>query len=276
MPHIPGHSPFDIYALRGEGGEETTSMDIMRRRAEEQARNFSLAPEPAPTPGQQFESSMANAAAQQQQQFEELERQRREAEQRAQELARIQDIENRLAQMQAASPPAFAPAPQPVQYTPPPPPSPITPGFQGVGLPFEAPEPATPESGGLIDPRDVASQQFTDIGESIISSEGQLFGNLIREALDNGKNVYSPTVLGMRQDVFGFGGLSQYEQFNKLLEIEQRQGNTIADVLFKYTGTGPNTEVGRALSLLAQANGNLSGLPARQHSFHGIFCYMQC
>tara|TARA_R100001129_G_scaffold174447_4_gene146747 strand:- start:2835 stop:5510 length:2676 start_codon:yes stop_codon:yes gene_type:complete len=261
MPHTPGHSPFDFYALRGEGGEETTSMDIMRRRAQEQARNFTLAPEPPQSPAQQFESSMANAAAQQQQQFEELERQRREAEQRAQELARLQDIENRLAQMQAATPPAPPPAPAPApppQFTP----TPSGPQNVMVDSPRGAVDP--PPIEGLIDPRDVASQQFTDIGESIISSEGQLFGNLIREALDNGKNVYSPTALGMRQDVFGFGGLSQYEQFNKLLEIEQRQGNTIADVLFKFTGTGPNTEVGRALSLLAQANGNLSGLPARE------------
>ena len=46
MPHTPGHSPFDIYALRGEGGEQISSEELLDRRAREQARTFQASPPP--------------------------------------------------------------------------------------------------------------------------------------------------------------------------------------------------------------------------------------
>jgi len=40
MPHTPGHSPFDIYALRGEGGEQISSEELLDRRAREHISSF--------------------------------------------------------------------------------------------------------------------------------------------------------------------------------------------------------------------------------------------
>ena len=299
MPHTPGHSPFDIYALRGEGGEQISAAEVEARRREEmaraQARAFSTPPPPVAmvdpdprasaenfsAPSYPFPSSASSIGnpdmaastipidtfAEREQEI--LSQRRMEEERRIEAERRLRELEERINQMSAGninvpSTGAFGGGTDPARPTSTPTPAPFTPGFQGVGLPFEAPEPTPTVSSALIDPRDVASQQFTDIGESIISSEGQLFGNLIREAVNNSRDIYGDKALGLTSDLFGFGGLSDYQQFNKLLQFEERQGNSIADVLFKYTGTGPNTEIGRALSLLAQANGNLSGLPVYQ------------
>tara|TARA_R100001086_G_scaffold139253_1_gene72982 strand:+ start:1354 stop:4176 length:2823 start_codon:yes stop_codon:yes gene_type:complete len=228
MPHTPGHSPFDIYALRGEGGEQISSAEIEARRAREQARTFQA---PPPPPGMVDPNPAASAAAFSAPSYpfpdspssianpsmaastipvdvfareeEALSQRRMEEERRIEAERRLRELEERINQMSAGAQMApstgafgagtqVSPDPEVRRTTPRLYAGLNTAGFQMGGGQFGdfAPLPSAPQqdTGALIDPMDIARRDFAEPARLYVESGGEFNYQLIQEALRNFAN----------------------------------------------------------------------------------------
>lgn len=138
----------------------------------------------------------------------------------------------------------------------------------GVGPSFEPKEPvAQRDATGLVDLNKYAADKFGDAVQQYQESGGELHYQLIHEALKNWASQGGQTQGGWDLSyLFSKIGMDSHwllndlsREFNNATQGPNAEA-TPEEFLFKYTGAGPNTNVGQALKSLAMAEGNLSAL----------------
>ena len=120
---------------------------------------------------------------------------------------------------------------------------------------------------GLVNPVKYAQDKFGDAVQQYQASGGELHYELIQEALENWAKQGGQTEGGWDLSyLFSKIGMdSRYllndlsREFNNATQGPNAEA-TPEEFLFKYTGAGPNTNVGQALQSLAMAEGNISAL----------------